>query len=289
MALHYKVEIDNSTNGQVANFTDISTDVDYSLIKAIRLYWGNFTDDQNVTTLQGSGVMDQWREYESLTVTPFIYDNKAVSLTSRFIPFISGINVLTGSIMQTTGRYSKYIAPADYLPTADHNVLTRVPGDMGISETTFPDRVYYAAYEAYSDTSPLTLTSVTINKQYIVYGGSTGRATIGTNIYRTGEVFIASGNDAVTFANGAVLKIFTATRFQYFLLIYNITKRLSELIAQTVLVPNAAITYEANTMRNQLWSQEIANIQNETSASLANQIIIDIQNKLTIINQSYPF
>lgn len=289
MGLEFKFEIDNATNGEVANFTDISTDIDYSLVKAVRLYLGNYTDDQNVTTLSGSGVMDQWREYESLTVPPFVYDNKAVNLTSKFIPFISGINVQTGSVMQTTGRYSKYISPSTYLPTANHNVLTRVPSDMGINETKFPDRVYYCEYSTFGDTSPLTLTTVTNGMQYIVYGGSTGTATIGTNIYRSGEVFIASGNDAVTFANGAVLKILTNIRFQYFLLIYNITTRLSQLILKLSQVTNDEIMYQAMIMRNQIESIEDSEIQNETSASLANQIIIDIQNKLAIINQSYPF
>lgn len=291
MGLEFNFEIDKSTNGQVANFTDVSTDVDYSLIKAIRLYLGNYTDDQNVTTLSGSGVMDQWREYQSQTVTPFIYDNKAVGLTGRFIPFISGVSIQTNSIMQTTGRYSKYISPATYLPNANHNVLTRVPSDMGLTDTIFPDRVYYCSYEAYSDSSPLTLTTVTSGMQYIVYGGATGTATIGTNIYRSGEVFIASGNDAVTFADGAVLKILTAIRFQYFLLIYTITTRLSQLflkLSQPAFV-NDDIMYQANIMKNQIEAIRDSEIQNYTSASLSNEIIIDIQNKLTIINQSYPF
>lgn len=294
LTLEYDISV-NPTDGESANFIDSSIDygiggnITYSDVKDIRFYRGNYVDDQNVQLLSGSGTMEQWREYQSQTLAPFTYDNKIIPIAGKFIPFISGIIVQSNSIMQTTGRYSPYISPATYLPLVTKNVLVLTPADFGLTDTIFPDRVYYGQYEVYIDTSPTTLTNVTNGNMYIVYGGATGTCTYNGSIYRPGEVFIAGDNNAVVFANGAVLKILGALRFKYFTFTYNIQKSLADLTVRAIADCKATddLMYKIVVMRAKLKGLQTLNIMNWTSAALAQNTIDDITKEIAVITNWY--
>ena len=289
MNLEYNFSLDMS-DGKTALFTDTSLDYgqpgnpDYADVKAIRLVLGNYTDDNNVQTLTAGAVMDQWRQYQNQDITPFVYDNKTIPLAGRFIPFIAGITVDTGNTMKTTGQYSQYISPATYLPDAVKTVLQRTVADFGINAdgNIFPDRVYYATYEIYGDTTPTTLSNVTEGVQYIIHGAPGDTAIYNGNTYRPGEVFIASDNGAIFFTGTGTANLLLAIRFKYFIFAYECEKGLAELILKAAQCCNCAenIMYRCMVARALLDGLRFADIQNATSAKLANDTIQHILSEI---------
>ena len=292
VTLEYDIAI-NNVNGTSVNFVDTSLNygvggnLNYSDIKIVRFYRGNYLDDINVQTLSGSGNMDIWREYQSQTLFPYTYDQKIVPVMGRFIPFIAGITVQTNSIMQSTGLFSPYIAPSTYLPLVTKNTLILYPSDFGLTNLIYPDRVYYGQYEVYIDTSPTTLANVTIGNTYIVYG-TTGTCTYNASVYRIGEVFIATDNNAVSFTGGAVLKILAANRFKYFCFTYNIDKSISDLTIQALGVFRyEEIAFEISVIKDKLDGIKFSNIQNWTSAKLAQDTINNITQQLAVLTINF--
>lgn len=290
-SIDYSVSV-STIDGESVNFIDTTLDyggsnIDYSDIRIIRFYRGDYTLDISPTTLNSGGIMSQWREYQSGVIVPFIYDNKIVPAAGRFIPFISGVTVQSNSVMSTTGRYSPYIAPATYLPTATKNTLILTPSDFGLTDTVFPDRVYYGQYEVYIDS--VVTTNVVDGMTYIVYG--TGTCIYAGSTYRVGEVFTASDNGGITLGGGAVLKELGGYKFKYFTITYNIEKSLAHLTVFALANPHLTteIMYKIVVMRAKLDGLKFNDIQNHSSASLSQNTIEDITSELTVLNSQYSF
>lgn len=287
MALNLEYSIvTNNVDGESCFFTDITTNygspnIAISDIRIVRLYRGNYIDDVNVITLSGSGTMAQWREYQSQTLSPFVYDSKIVPLMGRFIPFIAGITVQTASTMQTTGRYSPYIAPATYLPLVTKNTLVLTPADFGLTDTVFPDRVYYCSYQIFIDGTATT--NVVQGVTYIVYSGN---CVYAGSTYRTGEVFIAVDNGALS--GTFVLKQIAGDRFKYFIFSYNIDKNISDLTVQALgSCRYEEIAFEMSVIKDKLDGLKFANIQDNTSAMLAQNTISDITRQLAVLTTNF--
>jgi hypothetical protein len=228
--LNFSIEVDNS-NGSFLFFRDTTTDygingnINYSDVKAIRMVMTNWMAQQNPLSLVAGDSLDQYRQYVKTNIGSSVYDNKTLTLASYFIPFISGLSVLSGDTFETTGAYSTYIDPSSYLPTSSFNVFVIPVSYFGLTETVFPNMVYGIQYEIYVDTDPDPLTNVVDEKQYIVHG-TTGTAIWNGNTYRIGEVFIATDSGAVSFTGDATLKVLEASVNNYFAIVWDIQNRL---------------------------------------------------------------
>lgn len=281
----------NLTNGATGNFVDTTpygtgSYPNYSDIKCVRFLWGNYNIQKEEQVFANGETLEQWHEYQSLTLTGYTYDNKTIPLYGKFIPFISGITVLSGSEMQATGQYSQLVLPATYLPTANFTPYIMTPSNVGVEEieNRFPDGVYWLTYETYIDNSPLTPANVVDGKQYMVFGNG-ATATYGGNTYRQGEVFIANNNGAITFTGGGTVKVLSGIDFQYFSFVYSCLKRLAELqvYLQANCICNENLQYQINSMYNKLRGVEFASIQNLVAAGIAQGVIDDVSTQLNVI------
>lgn len=288
MGLEYTFLVDNS-DGETAFFTDTSTDWDYSLVAMVRLYLGNFTDDQNQTTLVEDDELEQYHEYVKTSLVASVYDNKIIQVGQRYIPFVTGLVVLPGDTFTKTGRYSQPVFPADYLPTENHNVLTRTPQDFGFGADTtiFPGYLYYCQYEVYGITSPNPVVTPVHGVTYIVYGAS-GTAIYNGSTYRLGEIFIGDTSGTVSFTGAATLKVMFDARFHYFPMIYQLEKDLQRLNFRIITECGCdeGLTYRVMVMRSKLESIDWSVVQNKTDATTCNQIILDVESEIRIINNS---
>jgi len=288
--------VQNTVDGKSAYFVDTTTDYGtggnptYSDIKCIRLLIGNYNNLINQQTLLAAAEMEQYVEYQSLTLTGYTYDNKLVAFGQPFIPFITGIAVASGSQMQETGQYSQLILPATYLPTANYTPYVLTPANTNIPEINdvFNDGVNWATYETYVDNSPSTPSNVVDGTQYQVFGtGAT--AVYNGNTYRQGEVFIASDSGAISFTGGGTVKKLSGIRFSYFCFVYNCLKQLADLqlyIYQNCIC-NAELQYRITVMYAKVKGVQLASIQNLTSAGTVQGVIDDVSKELTEIYNQY--
>ncbi len=282
----------NLTNGNTASFVDTTPDYGvggnptYADIKCVRFLWGNYVVQQGQQVYSNSEVLEQWREYQSLTLTSYTYDGKVIPYYGRFIPFINGVAVQSGSEMQETGQYSLFVSPSTYLPTANYTPYTMTPTNVGVEsiDGSFPDGVYWVTYETYVDNSPLTPSNVVDGKQYMVFGNG-ATATYNGSTYRQGEVFIASDNGAITFTGGGTVKILSGIRFQYFSFFYSCLKRLADLqvYLQANCICDESLQYQINSMYNKLKGVEFSSIQNLVAAGIAQGVIDDVSIQLNVI------
>jgi hypothetical protein len=281
----------NLTNGATANFVDTTaygtgSNPNYSDIKCVRFLWGNYIVQQGQQVYANNEVLEQWREYQSLTLAGYVYDNKTIPHYGTFIPFISGITVLSGSEMQETGQYSLFVPPSTYLPTANYTPYLMTPTNVGVEEieNRFPDGVYWVTYETYVDNSPLTPTNVVDGKQYMVFGNG-ATATYNGNTYRQGEVFIASNSGVISFTGGGTVKVLSSIEFQYFSFVYSCLKRLADLqvYLQANCICNESLQYQINSMYNKLRGVEFASIQNLVAAGIVQGVIDDVSIQLNVV------
>lgn len=275
------------TTGESISFVDTSV-ITYANIKKTRFVIGNYLAFNNPTLLTVNGVMDQYREYKSLTLTGYTYDSKIIPVNGLLVPQITGITVQSGSQMQTTGNY---VYPTTFLPTANYTPRILTVVDIGIdaeSNGSIPDMVYALTYEHYIDTSPTTPTNVVEGKQYIVYGtGAT--ATYAGSTYRENEIFIAADSGAISFTGGGTVKVLSDIKFSYFALTYNIQSQLKELqlwMYQNC-TDNQDLTYRINVMYAKLNAITFGVIQNYANAGLTQALIDDILNELGNIRNNY--
>lgn len=230
--LNTSLVIDN-TNGENLFFSDISTDEVFADTEQIRLLNGVWSQQQNPETLVAGDELIQWKQYRKTGgITPTVYDDKTIAIGDTFIPFIAGLEVLAGDTFETTGFYSAYIAPADYLPTSSFNILPLSSSYFGYTDSIYPSDVYSQQYEVYGVTSPDPLTDVVEDTQYIVYG-TTGTAVADGNTYRIGEVFIAQADGSVTFTGDATLKILVASVYNNYTFIWPLEYRYLQLVLAT--------------------------------------------------------
>lgn len=288
VAASFSKEIDNST-GAYLFFRDTTPDygvngnINYSDVRAVRMVMTNWTGQQNPVTLTQGDALEQYRRYIKTSITTSVYDNKTLTLSSFFIPFIDGLTVLSGDTFETTGAFSTYISSSTYLPTSSFNVFPIPLSYWGITDrTTFEDMVYGLQYEIYVDTDPVTLTNVVNEKQYIVYG-TTGTAVWNGNTYRIGEVFIASDNGAISFTGDAVVKVLEASVNNYFAVTYDIEKRLAIYVADNRC---ACENPKISEMYAQLEALKDSNYSQWESITNAMVTIADLQQTMTIIERN---
>lgn len=273
----------NLETGETALFVDTSTDVTFADVKAVRLVIGYYPLAANPQTLTAGNEMEQWREYQNIKLPAPTYDNKVIPVTGLFVPFISGIPVASGNEMKTTGNYSPFIDPADWLPTVNYTPLVRTPADFGVEPVSdkFPDAVYSGSYEQYGDNSPGTPTNLVDGKKYIVFGtGAT--CTFDGNIYREGEVFQAQSSNAVSFTGGGTVKILTGIRFKYFPFTYFIQSKLANIQAyiQANCICNETIQYQLSDVYRKLLSVQDGILMNLMSPRIAQDMINDMNSEL---------
>jgi len=279
----------NLADGTTFDFVDTTNNYGvggnpaYSDILATRLYFGVYSAQIDPKILNYNASMDEYREYQKTSTTVSSYDSKSILVNELFIPYVSGLTVLYNDQFVTTGRYCK---PHSFLPTINKIPLTLTTTDLGITPSVFPDGVYYLSYEVYVTSGISTGGNVAANTQYMVSGS--GTVTYNGNVYRTGEVFIAADNNAVTYTSSAVLVTLSAITFKYFTLSYNIESQLSVMILTLVqdCTCNDEIWYQISNMRNDLDAVKMADTMNKTDAELSNQIINNIQTTITTIYNS---
>jgi hypothetical protein len=267
------------TDGKAASFIDTS-DINFSSIKKTRFLFYVYSPVEP-QVLVNPEIMEQYREYKSLTLTGYTYDNKSIPIGGTIIPQITGIVVLAGSEMES----ERYSSPTSFLPTANYTPRVLYPADMGIlDEVVFPDMIGSLTYEQYIDNSPLTPTNLVEGKQYIVTGaGST--ATYGGNIYRENEAFIAGDNGVISFTGGGTVKVLSDLRFQYFAFTYNLQKKLASI--QAIIFRNCMETeqlvYDISNIYANLNGITFSSIQDYTSASLMYDTLQDLTQQVDLI------
>lgn len=278
----------DDTYGKTLFFSDISANygvggnINYSDVKCIRLMCSTYLGTQFPTSIASPDEFEQWVQYIKTDINTQVYDNKSVGLADLFLPFIAGISVQYPGTFDTTGVVSKYISPAQYLPASNHNILNLDTSYWGIPEEIFPNLVYGLQYEIYQDTTPNPLTTVTDQKQYIVYG-TTGTATWNGNTYRIGEVFIASNNGAVTFTGDATIKILSASKNKYYVFIWGLEKRLWELFLANNCGCDAQFAANIDMINLEMQGLDWTNLNNWVSATKATDTINWINDRLTIL------
>ncbi len=253
----------------------------YSAIKSVQIIVGNYA-----TFIRGeqisSGELEQWREYQSMTLEAFTYDDKEIPFMGTFIPFITGIQVQAGSVFAITGNYS---VKTDWLPMPNYAPYVFDVENMGIEgeNGVITDGIYWSTYSTYIDTTPNPLVTALDSVQYIVYG-TTGTATVNGNIYRIGEVFLSDGNDAVTYIGDATLKVLDGIIFKFFACTYQAQKKLAELQVYVLRngIQDADLIYRIQVMYNKLAGVGLATIQDYTSAGIQQDIINDVNNELNV-------
>ncbi len=257
--------------------------VSYSDIKSTQVIIGNYADFARNEKIS-SGILEQWKEYQSLTLDAFTYDGKIIPFGGIFIPFVSGIPIQSGSDFLVTGNFSKYTT---FLPDPYHNPYVLNVINMGIQgeNGVITDGVYWCTYSTYVDTLPSALITCLDGIQYMVYG-TTGTATTNGSTYRIGEVFISDGDNAVTYTGDASVLVLSGIRFMFFTCTYQIQKRLADL--QVYLYRNSLqipeLTYRIQVMYTKLKGVQMSSIQDFSSAGTMQEIIIDITNELNEID-----
>ena len=283
----------NFADGTTIQFVDNTTNYgvggnpDYSNILATRLYFGIYNNQIAPTTLNYPDALNEYREYQKTSNTISSYDSKSILINQRYIPCVSGLTTLINDQFVTTGNYSKI---QSYLPTINQIPLVLSTADLGISQPTFPDGVYSLTYEVYIASGISTGGHVVANTQYMVSGS--GTVTYDGNTYRTGEVFIATDTNVVTYTSSAVLVTLSNIVYKYFTLSYSIETQLATLIltlAQECSCNNE-LWYQISNMRNRLDAVKLSDIMNRTDAELSQQIVNDIQVEIaTIYNNRVTF
>lgn len=288
--LNYTFEV-SKVDGTLSYFTDTTANygqggnIPYGSVLRTRLVLGSYLGDLDTTDLVEGDTIERWREIQKTSLAPSTYDGKIIVVGQRYIPFVTTLTVLTGDTFSTTGRWSEYITPATYLPTANQLPLTRTPQQFGFSTdvTVFPDRLYYAQYEVYTNTSPSTITNATAGATYMC----SGNVTYNGSTYGVGEVFTANDNGTVSMGRGTVVYIQAAAKFQYFLFLFETETRINQLILQlrAACGCNDNLEYQVFKVRMTLEALKAMDIMNRTDATKAQSTLEQIFSELTLLEQ----
>lgn len=207
-----------ATNGNTMVFTDTTPaysanttggygtpNIARSSITQTRLKIGNYPAIQFQTILSEGETLTQYRQYIKTAGSSHVYDNKTITLGNYFIPPISGLTVIAGDEFTDTGVYVPYITPATFLPTTNTTQLVLSITQVGLSSilTIVPDLVFDLQYEVYGAIVAAPFVSIE-GMMYIVKGAS-GTASLNSNVYRPGEVFIGDGTHSVTVSGAATV------------------------------------------------------------------------------------
>lgn len=288
LSLNYSLLPDNS-DGKTQFFTDTTigyggSNIDYSDVKQVRMLASNYPDQIAPITLSGGAVLDIYRQYQKTNLGSSVYDGKTISTGDYFIPFVSGLTVIAGDTFVTTGSYSIYTDPATYLPTVNHNVLNMSTAYWGFITDVFPSLVAGLQYEVYTDTSPLTLSNVVLDTQYIVYGTGVATAIYNGNTYRVGEIFKAGDNGSVAFTGGAVLKVINASINRYISFYFPLAYRFLTLLINKY--DCKCENYILKSIELKMWALQWANFTQWISVKWATDTISWIDEQLTILEDA---
>jgi hypothetical protein len=162
--------------------------------------------------------------------------------------------------------------------------LDLTTANFGIDQTVFPNTVYNVQYELYKKTTPVTLTNVSNEVQYIVYGD--GTCTYNGNTYREGEVFIAENNGAVSFTGGAKLAELLESRHKFYTFVWELKQRLYNIVHENLNNQANDYTELLDKIQSELDSLDWANYTQQISISKAQKTINWINEKLTEIENA---
>lgn len=287
MATEYDIYV-TKADGSGLEFQDKSTGVTFANILATRFLFGNYLDSLSPVTLTEGDSFTQWLEYELTSLTPVVVDSKTIVAMEFFVPAIAGLTVPAGATFVTTGRYVKYVPPATYLPTANNNIFTRTPQDIGYDTdiTIIPDAVRSLTYETYIATTPTPLVTTVTNTDYMVIGAS-GTCIYNGSTYRIGEMFKASDASAVSFTGAATLAVLSGIRYKYFTTVWNISKDLAGLQAIANSSCDCTFQHQLGAMWDTLKGIEVSDIQNWTSAEYTNAMLTDLQRQIAELQNCY--
>jgi hypothetical protein len=273
--IEFTLSIDQET-GKSILFKDTTPNADYALIKGVRFQFGNYLAQQEPIT--SSSVLEQFRKYLKVEGTPQVYGTISVSVGDIFIP-LNDTNVIFGDAFEDMGYY---VPPTSFLPTAT-NTLVLNSEDWGLDEDIiFPNTTYQCQYETYIDTTPSTLTNVTIDTQYMVVGN--GTAIYNGNTYQQYQVFTAVDNGVVSFTGSANLKKLDNSRQKFYVFVWELTNRFYlQAINNIDCNGNQFLLNELNV---ELRSLEWLNLTQRVNIKYAQTTINYISNKLTQLENS---
>lgn len=228
------------------------------------------------TTLVEGDTMVQYQQYLKTGGSPSVYDNKTLGIGSLFIPFVE-LTVNAGDEWEKMTVFSK---PTDFLPTVGKAPFTLDTSYFGLETSYFTDDIYGLQYEVYIDTSPTTLPNVVIDTQYIVVGD--GTAVYNGNTYRSGEVFVAVDNGAVSFTGTANLKQISSSVQKFYTIIWELENQYNNVILDRVetCVCDDETQILLNKIKAEMDAIKFANYTQRVSVNLGLQTMSWIREKL---------
>lgn len=250
-----------------------SGNITYSDVDAIRLKIANLTSINSVTTLVATDAFTPYVEY-ICTLGSGTIDGKAVSVGDYFVPNTTSLVVPSGMEFETTGNYV-YPWIAQWLPTAAQVPLTISLSEMNQSgNTTMEDSLYVLNYEVYVDSFSSTQAAV-VGQQYLVISGTCSYAG---STYRAGDVFIAVSTANITIVTG-VVTLLNATCQNYFVVTYNMTKEIFEILPVATEETHAKI----NSILNQLNYLSFSDNTGNVSYTYVEGLLAKLQSEVTYL------
>lgn len=247
--------------------------INYNNVDAIRLKIANLTSINNVTTLVATDAMTPYVEL-ICTLGSGTIDGKAVSVGDYFVPNTTSLVVPSGMEFETTGNYV-YPWIAQWLPTAAQVPLTISLSEMNQSgNTTMEDSLYVLNYEVYVDSFSSTQAAVN-GQQYLVISGTCSYAG---STYRAGDVFIAVSTSNIVIVSASVA-LLNATCQNYFVIVYNMTKEIFEILPVATEETHAKI----NSILNQLNYLSFSDNTGNVSYTYTEGLLAKLQSEVTYL------
>lgn len=247
--------------------------VSYADIDSIRLKIATLSSINNVTTLNATDAMTPYVEYICTQGSGTI-DGKAVSVGNYFVPNTTSLVVPSGMIFETTGNYV-YPWIAQWLPTAAQVPLTISLSEMNQSgNTTMEDDMYILNYEVYVNSFSSTQAAV-VNQQYLVISGT---CVYSGSTYRAGDIFIASSTSNIVIVSASVA-LLNATCQNYFIITFNMTQTLFEILPVATPQTNA----EINVMLNQIEGLTFACKTGDVSYTLVEGLLAKLESQTILL------
>jgi hypothetical protein len=287
MALELNTSYISGNEGTTTLFNDITGvtasnsyskggNIGYADVDAVRFKIASLESIYNVATLNVGDTFSQYTEY-ICTAGSGTIDGKVISGGQYFIPQSSGLSVPSGMTFETTGYYNPPIL-ATWLPTASQVPLTLSLAQVNqTSNSTLQDSLYTIQYEVYVDSFTGTQAAVS-GQRYMVL---TSTATYSGNIYRFGEIFIATDTSSIV-ASGNVVKL-NAAITQYFTITWNMLQSLFTL----VVIPNSSLQAEIYEIRVQLEMLANSCATGNVSYTYSRGLIARLQGQTTYLLNNY--
>ncbi len=201
-------------------------------------------------------------------------DGKAVSVGNYFVPNTTSLVVPSGMIFETTGNYV-YPWIAQWLPTAAQVPLTISLSEMNQSgNTTMEDDMYILNYEVYVNSFSSTQAAVN-GQQYLVQSGT---CTYSGSTYRAGDIFIASSTSNIVIVSASVA-LLNATCQNYFIITFNMTQTLFEILPVATLQTHA----EINSMLNEIEGLTFACKTGDVSYTLVEGLLAKLESQTIVL------